>query len=137
MQSTLEYNALETVFSGDPMSMPPVSSYTTRDTWIYNTIYFMNHYKVNPPPPFTGEISGVNFNVTNSDFVEGSTEDQHSYRAELGGILNAIETTNQLCRKANITTGSCTLYCDSKGALHAAFGSKRPTPRWTSYDLVQ
>jgi len=33
--------------------------------------------------------------------------------------------------------GACTLYCDNKGALLAAFGHKRPTPRWASYDLIR
>jgi hypothetical protein len=29
------------------------------------------------------------------------------------------------------------LYCDCKGALSAAFGHKRPTPRWSSFDIIR
>ena len=71
-----------------------------------------------------------------SGAVEGSKWDMNSYRAELQGILAAIEFTNKLCGNT-VTSGSCTLYCDSKGALFAAFGHKRPTPKWASYDLVR
>lgn len=91
------------------------------------------------PEPFTGNLTDIDFTtiLCHSDMVDGSNEDQNSYRAELGGILNAIERTNQICNQAGIRTGACTLYCDSKGALCAAFGHKRPTPRWSSFDLVR
>jgi RNase H. len=69
-------------------------------------------------------------------WVDGSTDDLHSYRAELSGILAAIEYTNRLCNKHGISTGLCTIYCDNKGALSASFGTKRPTPRWSCFDLV-
>lgn len=69
--------------------------------------------------------------------AEGATLDLNLYRAELTGILGAVEYTVDLCRKNQIQRGRCTIYCDSKGALSAAFGHKRPTPRWTSYDLVR
>jgi hypothetical protein len=68
--------------------------------------------------------------------IIGSDEDTNAYRAELAGILAAIEFTNKLCHEENILDGTCTLYCDNKGALSAAFGSKRPHPKWSSYDLV-
>jgi hypothetical protein len=71
-----------------------------------------------------------------SGSAEGTEWDINSYRAELRGILAAIQFTNDACQSANITEGACTLYCDSKGALYAAFGHKRPTPRWSSFDLV-
>lgn len=92
------------------------------------------------PPRFGDPLKNIDFNVLfawHSDLVDGSIEDQNSYRAELGGILDAINSTNQICNHENITKGSCTIYCDSKGALCAAFGNKRPTPRWASYDLVR
>jgi len=63
--------------------------------------------------------------------------DLHSYRAELAGILCALKITIDLCNQAKINQGTCTLYCDNKGALLAAFGGKRPTPRWDSYDLLR
>jgi len=70
--------------------------------------------------------------------VPGTSKyDTNSYRAELAGILKALEFTNNLCNRANIQEGSRTLYCDDKGALLASFGSKRPTPRWASYDLLR
>lgn len=68
--------------------------------------------------------------------VDGSEWDLNLYWAELSGILAAIEFTNDLCAKANVTSGQCTVYCDGKGALSAAFGNKMPTPKWSSYDLV-
>jgi hypothetical protein len=72
-----------------------------------------------------------------SGFVEGSDWDMNSYRAELHGIMAAIEFMNRLCNSLNIVSGRCTLSCDSKGALSAAFGHKQPTPRWSSFDLVR
>jgi len=72
-----------------------------------------------------------------SGLVTGSEWDINSYRAELQGILIAITITNDLCQSTGITCGKCTLYCDNKGALSAAFGHKRPTPKWSSYDLVK
>lgn len=68
--------------------------------------------------------------------VTGTKEDIHSYRAELTGILATIEYTNTLCRTHSLASGLCTVYCDNKGALIAAFGHKRPTPRWSCFDLV-
>jgi len=68
--------------------------------------------------------------------VRGSLNDINAYRAELTGILAAINHTNELCARYDITVGTCTVYCDNKGALGAAFGHKRPTPRWSSYDLI-
>lgn len=90
------------------------------------------------PPEFDCPLSQVNYEsfVHFSGKVEGSDDDIHSYRAELAGILAAIEYTNTICLKFGIVKGKCTLYCDNKGALAASFGHKRPTPRWTSYDLV-
>lgn len=73
----------------------------------------------------------------NADLVYGADEDQISYRAEMGGILDAIRYTNRLCNGFNITAGACTIYCDSKGALCASFGTKTPNPRWASFDLVR
>ena len=69
--------------------------------------------------------------------VFGSTGDVNAYRAELTGILAAITFTNTICTKFNIKNGTCTMYCDNKGALSASFGHKKPTPRWSSYDLVR
>jgi hypothetical protein len=69
--------------------------------------------------------------------VDGTAEDIHSYRAELMGILAAIEYTNTLCIQLGVSTGSCTIYCDNKGDLQASFGHKRPTPRWSSFDVVR
>jgi hypothetical protein len=91
------------------------------------------------PPHFNMPFKEVDFGAFqwHSDFVPGPNEEQHSYRAELGGILAAINYTNSLCNHANITSGVCTLICDNKGALCAAFGVKRPTPRWSSYDIVR
>jgi hypothetical protein len=72
-----------------------------------------------------------------SGTVDGSEEDINSYRAELSGIMAAVEYTNTICNKYGISSGICTIYCDNKGALMASFGHKRPTPRWSSYDLVR
>lgn len=74
--------------------------------------------------------------IWGSGRVEGSSHDANSYRAELAGILSAITFTNMQCRAHHINQGHCKLYCDSKGALLAVFGYKRPTPRRSSYDLI-
>jgi hypothetical protein len=72
-----------------------------------------------------------------SGYGYGESTDSNSYRAELFGILATIQLTNTLCSQTRVTTGSCTIYCDNKGALSAIFGHRRPTPRWSSYDLVR
>jgi exonuclease III len=83
-------------------------------------------------------LQDVNFDelIYFSDHLPGQSDNMNSYRAELAGICAAVEMTNDMCASSGITTGQCTLYCDSKGALHAAFGNKRPTPRWSLFDLV-
>ena len=68
--------------------------------------------------------------------VIGSDEDINAYRAELTGILAAISFTNDLCNEFEVQQGTCTLFCDSNGALAAAFGHKRPTIKWLSFDIV-
>lgn len=90
------------------------------------------------PPVFDTSITAVDFSSFwwNADLVHGDSDEQNSYRAELGGILDAILHTNALCRDENISQGSCTIFCDSKGALAASFGSRQPTPNWASFDLV-
>ena len=77
-----------------------------------------------------------NKNIHGSNTVPGEPQDQNSYRGELGGILSSICYTNKICTNHNISEGLCTMYCDNKGALSAAFGWKHPNPRWASYDLV-
>jgi hypothetical protein len=58
----------------------------------------------------------------------------NAYRAELAGILAAINFTNDVCTSMKITSGTCKLYCVNKGALSASFGHKWPHPQWSSYD---
>jgi hypothetical protein len=91
------------------------------------------------PPHFNCPLKDVNLDSFEhfSGHVTGSIEDLHSYRAELTGIHAAIAYTNTLCKSHGVTKGTCTIYCDNKGALQASFGHKRPTPRWSSYDVVQ
>lgn len=45
LRATIEYNALKTGCSGNPLNIPPVK-YTTRSTWIHKTLYFMNKYNI-------------------------------------------------------------------------------------------
>jgi ribonuclease HI len=91
------------------------------------------------PPAFNCDLQQIDTEsfIHFAGQVEGSADDTHSYRAELAGILSAIEFTNNACTQKGLTTGRCTIYCDNKGALLASFGHKRPTPRWSSYDLVR
>lgn len=90
------------------------------------------------PRKFEVSLETLDFStiISGSGYGYGEHFDSNSYRAELTGILESIKFTNNLCHAHNITHGSCTLYCDNKGALIASFGHKRPTPRWSSYDLV-
>ena len=74
--------------------------------------------------------------INGSNTVPGEPKDQHSYRGELAGILASICYTNKICENHRVRNGACTMYCDNKGALCAAFGWKEPNPRWSSYDLV-
>jgi hypothetical protein len=41
--------------------------------------------------------------------VDGSSDDTHSYRAELAGILAAIDYTNKVCAQYRIESGKCAL----------------------------
>ena len=69
--------------------------------------------------------------------IPGEPKDQSLYRGELGGILASICYTNQISENQhNVTEGECTMYCDNKGVLYAAFGWKDLNPQWASYDLV-
>ena len=74
--------------------------------------------------------------INGSNTIPGDPKDQNSYRGELGGMLASICYTNKVCANHGVTEGECTMYCDNKGALCAAFGWKQPNPRWSSYDLV-
>lgn len=91
------------------------------------------------PPSLPSQFLDIDYDAQlwSAGMTEGPEMDLSSYRAELSGILASVEYTNDLCKRENIWAGTCTLYCDSKGALSAAFGHKRPTPRWASYDLVR
>jgi hypothetical protein len=90
------------------------------------------------PPDLSGKPNEVELSTIHhfTGIVHGSEEDINSYRAELAGILAAIQYVVKLCTAHKCSRGSCKIYCDNKGALAAAFGSKRPTPRWASYDIV-
>ena len=63
-------------------------------------------------------------------------KDHSSYRGELGGILAAIVYTNKVCKKHKVSAETCEIGLDNKGAIAAAFGWKRPNPRWSCYDIV-
>lgn len=71
-----------------------------------------------------------------SGFINGSLNDKNSCQAELAVILAAINFADEKCRAHNINHGKCVISCNSKGTLLAAFGTKCPTPRWASYDLL-
>lgn len=91
------------------------------------------------PTKFECDMESVDYDeiLCDSGFAFGDAHDSNSYRAELTGLLESIRFTNTLCKEAKLAKGTCTIYCDSKGALNATFGHKRPTPRWSSYDLVR
>ena len=74
--------------------------------------------------------------IHGSGKVPGLNTEQNSYRGELAGILAAIIFMHNISIEYNLTGIKCTVLCDNKGALMAAFGYKRPRPRWASYDLV-
>jgi len=87
---------------------------------------------------------GADVQMDNRTIVHGqmmlpaSNNKKHSsYRGELGGILATVVFTNKVCSRVhNITTGKCEIVLDNKGAIAAAFGWKRPNPRWSCYDIV-
>ena len=75
-------------------------------------------------------------NNTYSVTVPGHTDEQSSYRGELGGILSGLANSHRLLHKNGITSGKCVFGCDNKGALEASFGWKTPNPNWACFDLV-
>lgn len=96
---------------------------------------------VEQPPKFTCPLDQVDTesSIHFAGKVEGPDEDNHSYRAELttNSYFGSHWVANKLCTSQGISSGTCTFYCDNKGALTASFGHKRPIPRWASYDLVR
>ena len=95
--------------------------------------FVVNHIK-------TTEMEEHYCNVQALD-VPGHSDDQNSYRAELGGILAGIVYTNSAVikrsrKKNRPIDGKCVFACDNKGALDASFGWKLPNPNWSCYDLV-
>ena len=88
----------------------------------------------------TSELGEYHCNVQALD-IPGHSDDQNSYRAELGGILAGIVYTNStVLKRSRMTnrpiTGKCIFACDNKGALDASFGWKIPNPNCSCYDLV-
>ena len=45
--------------------------------------------------------------INGSNTIPGKSDDQSSYRRELGGILASIVYINSVCKKQNITEGKC------------------------------
>jgi ribonuclease HI len=72
--------------------------------------------------------------------VDGYPSLVTSYRAELSGIIACLYIIHRICHYYQIESGSCTLYCDNKGALRNTFRPIRPgiTPYLrTDHDLVE
>ena len=94
------------------------------------TAFVVNHHK-------SAEMMEPYRNV-HSLVVPGHSDDQNSYRAELGGLLAGInKIVNERSRRMKrVITGKCLFACDNKGALDTSFGWKLPNPNWSCYDLV-
>jgi len=72
--------------------------------------------------------------------VDGHLSLVTSYRAELSGIIACLYTIYRICQYYQISSGSCTLYCDNKCALCNAFRPIHPgiTAYFkTDHDLVE
>jgi hypothetical protein len=72
--------------------------------------------------------------------VDGHPSLVTSFRAELSGIIACLYIIHRICHHYQLESGSCTLYCDNKGALSNAFRPIRPgiTPYLrTDHDLVE
>jgi hypothetical protein len=74
LQSTLEYYALETGLPGDPMRLPSVT-YTTPNTWINNTLYFMDKYQMHINSTISGLDKWLSDDVFLMEILKGYGSD--------------------------------------------------------------
>ena len=74
--------------------------------------------------------------VRGTNIVPGRAQDQSAYRGEMGGILGSIIMAKKLCKKYKVPKGTLTIGCDCEGAIKACESYKKPTCRWTSYDIA-
>ena len=74
--------------------------------------------------------------VKGYNIIPGRSDDQSSYRGELGGILGIVVMAKAVCRKHSVNTGSLEIGCDNIGALKAISGGRTPNCRWNSYDII-
>jgi NAD(P)-dependent dehydrogenase (short-subunit alcohol dehydrogenase family) len=77
-----------------------------------------------------GRIVGVNS-------IPGETEDQSSYRSELGGVSGIVETVGTLCARHNITFGAVEVGLDGNQAMKNVFGDWPSYPGQADYDLLK
>ena len=58
-----------------------------------------------------------------TSIVPGEDSIQSAYRSEVTGILASLQMIHDICKQYHITTGSCRIVCDNKGALKKIFTS--------------
>ena len=66
----------------------------------------------------------------------GHTNDQNSFRSEVGGILAIVLLVNRLCHTHDIQSGSIEVACDCQSALTVVFEHEWDEPTQSSYDLI-
>ena len=77
-----------------------------------------------------GRIVGVNV-------IPGETEDQSSYRSELGGVSGIVETARILCNIHDINSGAIEVGLDGEQAMKNVFGDWPLYPTQADYDLLK
>jgi hypothetical protein len=77
-----------------------------------------------------GQIVGVNS-------TPGKTEDQTSYRSELGGVSGIVETVGTLCARHDIKFGAVEVGMDGDQAMKSVFSDWPLCPGQADYDLLK
>ena len=84
----------------------------------------------------TSAFVSIGSTIRGTNVVPGRSEDQSSYRGELGGMLGAIICANELLQYNKVTSGLITLGCDNEGAIKAISPDREYNSQWNSYDLL-
>ena len=76
--------------------------------------------------------------ITAGAVSPGGRQYQSAYRSEILGLLGILEQLQVKCKKWNITSGKCRIFCDGISALHMVEESKVRTisPKLKSCDLL-
>ena len=74
--------------------------------------------------------------ILGCNLIPGHPQDLTPYRSELGGIYGLVKLVHDVVTKHAILSGSITVACDCKSALHSVFESSTDNPSQPDFDLI-